>query len=179
MPSSGITPWINIASPRPLAFVILRFHCICSVWIIMRNFSKTVIWYLVDCILKWTSNSSHLYHKQQKQPMSSKLWLVKLNYICTAPLKSKLTVLTRNMRLDSHVSKLERIKFQVSRNQHFWVFMTQKDFKKKIYFSRNIKNSHLHYSENSHQPSALNMYKDDRTNGCLSLITDNRVFVFL
>ena len=97
MPSSGITPWINIYSPRPLAFVILRFHCICSVWIIMRNFSKTVIWYSVDCILKWTSNSSHLYHKQQKQPMSSKLWLVKLNYICTAPLKSKLTVLTRNL----------------------------------------------------------------------------------
>ena len=179
MPSSGITPWINIYSPRPLAFVILRFHCICSVWIIMRNFSKTVIRYSVDCILKWTSNSSHLYHKQQKQPIFSKLWLVKMNYICTAPLKSKLTVLTWNMRLDSHVSKLERIKFQVSRNQHFWVFMTQKDFKKKIYFSRNIKNSHLHYSENSHQPSALNMYKDDRTNGCLSLITDNRVFVFL
>ena len=120
MPSSGITPWINIYSPWPLAFVILRFHCICSVWIIMKNFSKTVIWYSVDCILAWTSNSSHLYHKQ---PMSSKLWLVKLNYICTAPLKSKVDSL--DSKLETWL--LERIKFQFSRNQHFWVFITWKD----------------------------------------------------
>lgn len=123
MPSSGITPWANTASPRPLAFIILRFHCICSVWIIMRNFSKTVIWYSVDCILAWTSNSSHLYHKQQKQLMSSKLWLVKLNYICIAPLKSKVDSLDSKLK----AWLLERIKFQVSRNQHFWVFITLKD----------------------------------------------------
>ena len=86
----------------------------------MRNFSKTVIWYSVDCILAWTSNSSHLYHKQ---PMSSKLWLVKLNYICTAPLKSKVDSL--GSKLETWL--LERIKFQFSRNQHFWVFITWKD----------------------------------------------------
>lgn len=126
MPSSGITPRTNIASPRPLGFVILRFHCICSVRIIMRNFSKTVIWYSVDCILAWTSNSSHLYHKQ---PMSSKLWLVKLNYICTAPLKSKVDSL--DSKLETWL--LERIKFQFSRNQHFWVFITRKDLFLKKY----------------------------------------------
>lgn len=136
----------------------------------MRNFKKTVIWYSVDCILAWTSNSSHLYHKQQKQPMSSKLWLVNWTTSVQHHSKVKLTFSTPNLRLDCS-------------NESSFKFPETSIFEcsslERIYFSRNIKNSHLHYSENSHQPSALNMYRDDRTNGCLSWIMDNRVFVFL
>ena len=48
----------------------------------MRNFSGTVVWYSVDrmqAVLHGVQNFDNLYRKP-KLPLSSKLWIVKLNY---------------------------------------------------------------------------------------------------
>ena len=122
-------------------------------------------------IFKWcsfylSSCASVLHHflkdKHNKMARFQNTW--PLNIYSTAQ-KQFGTLSARDSKLDSCVSKRERIEFwdariklRVSRNLNFSIVNTWKGFKKTIYFSRKITIAIPVYSKNSNQPSGLDMH---------------------
>lgn len=132
MPSSGITPRTNTASPRPLGFVILRstVFAVCGqLWEILARLSFDIQW--IAFLRGLQIPATFIINSPCLQNYDLLNWTTSVQHHS----KVKLTVSARNLRLDC----LNESSFNFPETSIFECSSLER-----IYFSRKIKNSHLH-----------------------------------